>query len=50
LAGVFGGAVLGVLPGGSLLDILTACGGVMLCTDEEAEDWSSPSLIDRAGL
>ena len=47
LAGVFGGAVIGVLPGVSLLDVLTACGGVMwvmLCTDEEAEDWSSPFI------
>ena len=47
LAGVFGGAVLGVLAGFSLLDILTACGGimgVMLCTDEEAEDRSSPFI------
>lgn len=39
LTGVFGGAVLGGLPGGMLLVVFTNWGGVMLCTDEEARDW-----------
>lgn len=46
-AGVFDGVFLGILPGVSLLGVLAACEGVMgvmLCTDEEAEDWSSPFI------
>lgn len=44
VCGVFGGAVLGDLAVGSLLELPAKKGGVMLSTDEEVVEGSSSSI------